>query len=58
MMFSYVTNKEIFFLPKWWVLGGFDWDEHAVAFGRVVDETAWRLPHKQVLEVLGGKEHI
>jgi hypothetical protein len=40
MMFSYVTNKEIFFLPKWWVLGGFDWDEHAVAFGRVVDETA------------------
>ncbi len=30
--------KEILFLSKWWVLGGFDWDEDAVAFEGIGDE--------------------
>jgi len=38
--FSHGTDKEILFLSKWWVLGGFDWDERAVAFVRVGDENA------------------
>ena len=38
-------------------MGGFDWDERAVAFEKVVDETTAKATASKELEVLGGKEY-
>ena len=39
------------------VLGGFDWDEDAVAFEGVGDEATAKATASKELEVLGGKEY-